>query len=65
MTSRPLQHTTNHFFDDELDQLELRIAQRADQLAARASTDPKTDRQCWQQAEEEELELAICSGRLI
>jgi hypothetical protein len=64
MTSRPLHHTA-HFPKDELDQLELRIAQRADQLAAGTSTDPETDRQCWDQAEAEELELALCSGRLI
>ena len=64
MTSRPLKQPT-HFPNDELAQLELRIAQRADQLAAGIRTDPETDRQCWYRAEEEELELAICAGRLI
>jgi hypothetical protein len=47
------------FPDDELLRLELRVAQRADQLAARFGGGPERDRACWQQAEREEWGLAL------
>jgi hypothetical protein len=51
--------------EDELFQFELRVAQRADQLAAKLGTGPERDRECWQQAEREELALALGNARSV